>query len=110
LKVDEKTEAEKYWGVRGVHLSHLNMVWCVWELGGRPTSGKSIDPRFDGWEIFAREILVKKLRASAAAVKNGGKSVHDLAASDLWHGLSTYESVPRKFVDWLNDLDNTARE
>ena len=91
-----------------MHLGHINLVWRVWELFGRPEHGVRLDDRFDGWERFAREIIMKKLRGSATAVKNGEKSAEHLAASDIWHGLNTYECTPIKFVRWLDNLDKNA--
>jgi hypothetical protein len=98
-------DAGTYWATRGVLASHINLIWRVWELAKRPGRGEAISPRYDGWERFAREIVAKKLRSSARAVKNGGRSPEDLAASDIWSGLSTYEVVPTKFVQWLDGLD-----
>lgn len=100
-----KPDAETYWAFRGVHLSHLELICRVWQLDGGPERGKSMKVRSDGWERFAREIVTKKLRASAQAVKNGGTAPADLAASDLWLGLQTYETFPTKFVQWLDGLD-----
>jgi len=96
---------EAYWATRGVHLSHANLVWRVWELAGRPGRGETMNSRFDGWERFAREIITKKLRASVQAVESGGTKPEDLAASDLWSALRSYEAFPTKFVDWLEGLD-----
>lgn len=59
----------EYWHFRVVHLGHVNMVLRAWELGGRPASGDRMNERFDGWERFAREIVMKKLRASQMAVE-----------------------------------------
>jgi hypothetical protein len=108
-------DAATYWAARGVHLSHINLIWRIWELAGRPERGEAISPRYDGWERFAREIVTKKLRGAARAanrsrVKIDEISPEDLAASDIWSGLSTYEVVPTKFVQWLDALDEHATQ
>jgi hypothetical protein len=97
--------SDTYWATREVHLSHINLVWRVWELAGQPGRGEAINSRFDGWERFAREIITKKLRSSAQAVDNGASAPADLAGSDLWSGLQRYEAYPTKFVQWLDGLD-----
>jgi hypothetical protein len=109
-----KSEATAYWAARGVHLSDINLIWRIWELAGRPGRGKAISPRYDGWERFAREMVTKKLRGAARAVnlsrvKNDAISAEDLAGSDVWSSLSTYEVLPTKFVQWLDGLDEDAR-
>ena len=86
----------------------MHLVWRVWELADQPGRGETMNSRFDGWERFAREIITKKLRNSAQAVKNGGTDAADLAASDLWCGLRSYEAFPTKFVEWLDGLDRQA--
>jgi hypothetical protein len=102
---DSESDAKTYWAFRGVHLSHLELICRVWQLDGAPECGKAMSAKLDGWERFAREIVTKKLRASAREVKNGGTAPADLAASDLWFGLHTYECFPTKFVQWLDGLD-----
>ena len=102
-------DAAMYFATRAVLMSHLNLIWRVWELAKRPGRGEAIDPRYDGWERFAREIVMKKLRGAVMAVKNGGTSPDDLAASDIWSGLSKYEIVPTKFVKWLDGLEYATR-
>jgi hypothetical protein len=97
--------SDTYWATREVHLSHINLVWRVWELAGRPGRGETINPRQDGWERFAREIITKKLRGAAQAVNDGGTAAADLAGSDLWSGLQRYEAYLSKFVRWLDGLD-----
>jgi hypothetical protein len=109
-----KSEAATYWAARGVHLGHMNLIWRIWELAGRPGRGKALSPRYDGWERFAREMVTKKLRGAARAVnlsrvKNDAISPENLAGSDVWSALSTYEVVPTKFVQWLDGLDDDAR-
>ena len=96
--------AKLYWTVRGIHLSHINLIWRVWELADRPTKGTHLNPNFNGWERFAREMLVKKLCESFEAVRNRNKSPTVLAESDLWFGLKTYEVVPTDFFEWLSGL------
>ena len=108
-------EAARYWATRGVHLSHINLIWRIWELAGRPGRGKAISPRYDGWERFAREMVTKKLRGAARAVnlsrvKNDAISAEDFAGSDVWSALSTYEVVPTRFVQWLDGLDEPATQ
>lgn len=95
-------EADMYWAARHVHINHLNLAWRVWELAGR--CGKTMSSKYDGWERFARDIIAKKLIASHRAVENGVSSPEDLAASDLWSGLNTYESTPSEFVKWLSSI------
>jgi hypothetical protein len=98
-------DAEMYWATRHVHVSHINLIWRAWELAGRPRRGEPINARYDGWERFAREVVMKNLRESARKVKNDEGSPADVAASDVWHGLNTYEVLPTKFVQWLDGLD-----
>lgn len=93
-----------YWTARGVHLSHINLACRVWELAGQPGHGEPMNSRFDGWERFSREVIAKKLRGCALAVRAGGTDPADLAGSDLWLGLHTYEVYPTKFTDWLDGL------
>ena len=110
-----KSDAATYWATRGVHLSHINLIWRIWELAGRPGRGEAISPRYDGWERFAREMITKKLRGAARAVnlsriKNDAISAEDFAGSDIWSALSTYEVVPTRFVKWLDGLDEPSAQ
>jgi hypothetical protein len=105
LNVPASEPASKtYWATRGVHFSHMHLVWRVWELAGQPGRGQPMEGRYDGWERFAREIIAKKLRGSDQAVESGGTKPEDLAASDLWRSLHSYEAFPTKFVEWLDGL------
>jgi hypothetical protein len=56
LNVPESdSAAARYWATREVHFSHLNLIWRVWELGGRPGHGKAITLGMtDGKDLRAR--------------------------------------------------------
>jgi hypothetical protein len=90
--------------MRSIHLSHINLVWRVWELSGRPGRGEDLDARSDGWQRFAAKVIVMHLRDSADAVASGNAEPEKLAGNDLWVGLKSYEVVPTKFVEWLDSL------
>ena len=101
--VSNATPEEKYWAVRNVHLSHLNLVAQVWELAGQPKEGVTLEG-YRGWERFATKVVIETLRASTVAVEGGDTSPENLAGADLYKGLSEYESASPEFVAWLNGL------
>jgi hypothetical protein len=105
---NSESEAKRYWAMRDLHLSHINLIWHVWELAERPGPGERINERYDGWERFACKIIKNNLLASVEAVQSGGTAPEDLAASDLWFGMRTYEVFPTRFADWLVGLDDRA--
>lgn len=90
---DKKTRDE-YWAARAVHLSHLNLLWQVWELEGRP---KYLSDHNAGWTRFAQKIVVQM--SNAEAPPKGTPS--DWAAYDIWKGLHSYEVHPPEFIAWL---------
>ncbi len=104
----DKDEEDSYWTYRGVHLSHINLIWRVWELGGQPKRGKDLYRYYNGWQRFAQKIVAKKLKAAADAVASGEKEPQHLAGADIWKGLSDYESIPVKLTDWLGWLAEKA--
>ncbi len=107
LNVPQDDEDELiYWKYRAVHLSHINLIWRVWDLGGRPGAGKGFekDLDFDGWQRFAQKIVARKLKAAADAVNSGSSTPELLAGADVWKGLAEYESPPKKLADWLRWL------
>lgn len=85
---------ERYWAARAVHLSHINLLWHVWELEGRPSE---LSEHQAGWTRFAEVIVSQMSRAEAHP--NGTPS--SWAAHDLWKGLQEYEVHPPEFVAWL---------
>jgi hypothetical protein len=97
----DKIEAKMYWGARLVHLSHLNMVWRVWEV----TKGMTRGSGYDGWIRFARVVIANRLLTGDEVVRHGGRDPRDLAAADLWRALEQYEPFPKKFVLWLRSLN-----
>lgn len=89
-----KDDREAYWAARALHLSHLNLLWQVWELEGRPPQ---LSEHNAGWTRFAQKIVGQM--AKAEAPPKGSAS--DWAAYDLWNGLHSYEVHPPEFVAWL---------
>lgn len=87
----------EYWAARAVHLSHLNLLWHVWELEGRPSE---LSEHHAGWTRFAKAIMVQI--SQAPAPPRGSPA--EWAAYDLWKGLKSYEVYPPEFVEWLERL------
>ena len=105
----DEAEADIYWAFRGVHLSHLNLIWQVWELAGTPGEGEKLNPGYEGWQRFAREIVAKKLRAAAHVTGEDANKLENKAGADLWNGMSKYEAVPPKFFLWLKSLADSEK-
>lgn len=85
---------KEYWAARAVHLSHLNLLWQVWELEGRPTQ---LSEHNAGWTRFAQKIVGQMSKAEAPP--KGTPS--EWASYDIWSGLHSYEVHPPEFVAWL---------
>jgi hypothetical protein len=100
----DEAGADLYWAFRGVHLSHLNLIWQVWEIAGTPGKGKNLKLGYEGWQRFAQEIVAKKLRAAALAIGADKNKPENKAGADLWNGMSKYETAPPKLFLWLQWL------
>jgi len=105
---NDKPDSDLYWAVRGVHLSHINLIWQVWQLAGSPGAGEDLKNGNEGWQRFAREIVANKLRAAHKDRDSESATPADKAGGDLWEGLSKYEVVPPRFVAWLDSLSPRA--
>lgn len=105
LKVPAGKE-EDYWAARAVHLSHVNLLWQVWELAGRPGPGKSLPTQFAGWQDFARNVVAKPLAEASAKVTAKGSSPTpaEVAADDIRKGISSYEVTGGPFYAWLSSV------
>jgi hypothetical protein len=95
-----------YWAYRAVHLGHIHILSQVWELSGRPTPGSRLPSEFAGWQAFARDIVAKSLAEADARVAEGGTSPspEDLAGSDLWRAIATFDVTGKHFNAWLRRL------
>ena len=108
LKVPEG-QASAYWAARAVHLGHVNLLSQVWELSGRPKPGRHLLKEFGGWETFARDIVARSMAEASAKVAGQATAATaaELAASDLWTGISTYEVTGQAFNSWLCSLSDS---
>ena len=104
--MENDEQKELYWAYRLVHLSHVNLIWQVWELGGRPLKGKNLNLHFDGWQRFAKEIVAKKLQAAFFCTELEAEKPENRAGADIWSGMDTYEVIPEQFVVWFKELAN----
>ncbi len=99
LKVpSDEVQANDYWSVRMLHLSHLALLLQVWELGG---AGDALPREMDGWSKFGR-LFVTHL---ATETLNSGATAQ--AAKDVWSAMyaqGAYETLPTGFKSWLKNL------
>jgi hypothetical protein len=61
----ERCVPDKYWAARMLHLSHINLLWHVWELEDRPTT---LTQKHSGWDRFAKKVAVE-LKCSPVSVQ-----------------------------------------
>jgi hypothetical protein len=106
-------QANEYWTYRGVHLSHINLVWQVWEIGRIHGKGRKLEQCYAGWERFAKKIIATPLYNASLATGTDAEKPEIKAGADLWkgmssidirNGMSNYEAVHPKFFDWLKSL------
>jgi len=94
-----------YWAARAVYLGLVNLLWQVWELGGRPRSGKRLPTEFAGWDAFAKVVAKPLADASAKyTIVPSSATPAEIAAHDIWKGLSSYEVPGRLFYAWLSSV------
>mgnify|MGYP001571696563 CR=1 FL=1 len=91
----DEEEKQKYWASRSVQLSHIYLLWHVWELEIK--NSKETNSSVDGWVRFAGLITCK--------LSHSRKPPHgdpfEWAEYDLWQGLQSYETHPKEFITWL---------
>lgn len=110
-------QSDLYWATRAVHLSHINLLWQIWELSGRPKPKetfpefleklrtaeyyKKSQNEYTDWNRFAK-LTVEEL----ASVPGDRPQAYSAAVRDLWKGLHTYELAPKGFIEWLDSLSS----
>lgn len=86
---------DEYWASRLLHLSHINLLWQVWEL-----NGGSYIAEHAGWRRFAAH-LAKHLTSGDAS----SAIPEEQARHDLWKELDN-GIWPDVFVHWLKGLSS----
>ncbi len=96
IKDRSPLEKEKYWAARAVHLSHLNILYQVWELADR---SKNLGPKDEGWARFASRIA-KNLQDCRKPFEG---EPSEWAGYDLWRSRKE-GAFPESFIDWLREM------
>ena len=101
-RLDEE-EKRQYWASRAVHLSHIYLLWHVWELEIK--NSEKTDSSINGWKRFAG-LITCKLQQSRKPPQG---DPFEWAEYDLWQGLQSYETHPEEFVNWLKQQAYNSR-
>lgn len=105
LEAQENGYYELYWATRAVHLSHLFLIYQVWNLADESRS--KFEKRYYGWAVFAQKIL-KELHGQSENFDSKPDWYRD-ACRDIDPSVNESASYSKTFFEYSAELIQSDR-